>query len=82
MPPKGTPTPIPTELEGVAKKEDLTQIHAKLDRCFTQDKYEDFQDAVEKIVGRYLKGKVGWAIAAWIVSILGSMLAQKYLNVL
>jgi hypothetical protein len=41
---------IPNEFEGIAKKEDLTLIHDKLGRCYTEDRFEHFQEAVEKIV--------------------------------
>ncbi|HEY0221073.1 MAG TPA: hypothetical protein VGC58_02510 [Candidatus Paceibacterota bacterium] len=72
---------IPTELEGVAKIEDVDAIQEQVDNCYSKDRYEDFQSAVEKIISRYLKGTVGWAIFVWLITLLGSMLAQKFLNV-
>lgn len=71
---------IPQELEGVAKIEDVSVLEERVDKCYSAERYEDFQTAVEKIVGRYLKGIVGWAAGAWLLSIIGSMLAQKFLN--
>lgn len=81
---KGTKgrSPLPAELEGVAYAEDMTALQEKVDKCYSSERYESFQEAVEKIVERFLKGKVGWAIAIWIVSIVGSMLAQKFLKIL
>ena len=71
---------IPQELEGVAHAEDINAIQEKVEKCYSKDRYEDFQEAVEKIIGRYLKGNVGWAIALWVITMVGSMIAQKYLN--
>lgn len=73
---------LPTELEGVAFTEDVTALQEKMALCYSSERYESFQEAVEKIITRYLKGNVGWAIAFWIVSIIGSMLVQKFLDVL
>lgn len=51
---------VPTELEGVATTGDVSALGAKIERCYSSERYEDFQEAVEKIIQRYLKGIVGW----------------------
>lgn len=61
---------------------DISSLSEKADKCYSSERYEDFQEAVEKITGRYLKGNVGWAIALWIVTLLGTMLVQKFFKVL
>jgi len=72
---------IPEELEGIALVEDVNAIEEKLDKCYSKDRYKDFQADVEEIMGRYLSGKVWGLVALWIISILGSFLAQKFLNI-
>ncbi|MEK7148251.1 MAG: hypothetical protein AAB758_03050 [Patescibacteria group bacterium] len=69
---------IPTELEGVAFEEDVNAIQEQVERCYSKDRYEDFQEAVEKITERFLKGKVGWAVFIWLITLIASMLAQKF----
>lgn len=51
---------LPAELEGVAYAEDVTALQAHVDKCYSSERYEDFQESVEKILERYLKGRVGW----------------------
>lgn len=71
---------IPSELENVATTSDIDALDGKLGKCYSTERYEEFQGAVEKIVGRYLKSTVGWAILLWIISLIGSMLLQKFTN--
>lgn len=71
----------PKELENVAFTEDVNAVQLKVEKCYSSERYEDFQTAVEKIIGRYLKGNVGWAIAVWIFSLVGSMLLQKFFKI-
>ncbi len=73
---------LPKELQGVANIEDVNALQEQVDRCYSKDRYEDFLNAVEKIIGRYLKGTVGWAIFLWLISLIASMLVQKYFNIL
>jgi hypothetical protein len=39
-----------TELEGVAASHEVTLLSQKLDKCYSKDRYEDFQSAVRKII--------------------------------
>lgn len=41
---------VPTEFEGVAKTEDINALDDKVAKCYSKDRYEDFQNDVEKIV--------------------------------
>lgn len=72
---------LPTELENVAYVEDVNAIQEKVDKCYSQERYEEFQTAVEKIIGRYLKSVIGWSVFIWIITLFGSMLLQKFFNV-
>lgn len=38
---------------------DITGLGEKVNKCYSQDKYEDFQNAVEKIVLKTMGGKDG-----------------------
>ena len=58
---------VPEELEGVVKIE-VNAIHAKIEKCYSAEKYEEFQSAVEKIVSRYLKSNVFWLVLLWIIT--------------
>ena len=69
---------IPQELEGVAKIEDVSVLEERVDRCYSAERYEEFQAAVEKIALRYLKSTLGWFGIVWLVTLVGSMLLQKY----
>jgi hypothetical protein len=40
---------IPTEWGDAAKKEDIVHVHEKLEKCYSQERYSDFQEAVKKI---------------------------------
>lgn len=72
---------IPSELEGVAYTEDVNAIQEKVEKCYSKERYEDFQEAVEKVIGRYLKSVVAWGVLIWLITLIGSMLAQKFLNI-
>lgn len=72
---------IPQELENVAYSEDVNALQEQVDKCYSQQRYEDFQMAVEKIIGRYLRSVVGWAVFVWLVTLIGSMLLQKFFNI-
>lgn len=72
---------IPSELEGVATTSDIDVLGEKIDKCYSVERYKDFQEAVEEIISRYLKGNVGWVVAVWIISILGSMIAEKFFHI-
>lgn len=67
----------PRELEGVASTKDVITLEDKLTKCYSADRYEEFQEAVEKIMSRFLKGTVGWAIFLWLITLIASMLLQK-----
>ena len=72
---------LPAELEGVASAEAVNAIQEKVDKCYSSEKYEDFQEAVEKITWRFMKGSIGWAVLLWLITLVASMLAQKYLSI-
>lgn len=71
---------LPAELEGIAYAEDLNAIQEKVDKCYSSERYEEFQGAVEKIVWKYLKANVASAILLWLVSIVGSMFLEKFIH--
>ena len=71
---------VPRELENAATVRDVSALESRLDNCYTSEKYEDFQAAVEKIVWRYLKSNIAWAVLLWLISIIGSMLVEKFLH--
>ncbi len=73
--------PLPAELENVASIEDVNAIQEKVDKCYSKERYEDFQTAVEKIIDRHLKSIIGWSVFVWLASLLGSMFLQKIFNI-
>jgi len=72
---------LPKELEGVAFSEDVNAIQEKVEKCYSKDRYEEFLEAVEKIIGRYIKGTVGWAVLLWLITLFASMLLQKFFKI-
>lgn len=72
---------LPSELENVAYVEDVNAIQEKVEKCYSKERYEDFQSAVEKIIGRYLKSVVGWGVFIWLITLIGSMLLQKFFSI-
>ena len=70
-----------SELKNVAYQEDVNAISEKVERCYSKDRYEDFQEAVEKICGRYMKFTLGVITIIWLLTIFASMLAQKFFGV-
>ncbi|MFM2383823.1 MAG: hypothetical protein RIQ72_395 [Candidatus Parcubacteria bacterium] len=72
---------LPKELQGVANIEDVNALQEQVDRCYSKDRYEIFQEAVEKITTRHLKGTLGWVVFVWIVTIVASILIQKFFKV-
>ncbi len=78
---KGQPATIPEELQGVATTGDVSALEGKVDKCYSEERYKDFQTAVEEIISRYLKGQLGWAVLLWLITLIASMLAEKFLHV-
>ncbi|MCW1891839.1 MAG: hypothetical protein KIH65_001175 [Candidatus Uhrbacteria bacterium] len=72
---------LPSELEGVAFAQDVTALQDHVDKCYSSERYKEFQESVEHILDRYLKGKVGWVAAVWIVTVVGGMLLQKFVKI-
>ncbi len=72
---------IPSELENVATTSDIDVLDEKLGKCYSSERYEDFQAAVEKIIGRYLKSTVSWAILFYLISLIGSMFLEKIFKI-
>lgn len=56
----------------------VNSLEDKIERCYSADRYEDFQDAVEKVASRWFKGTYGWAILLWVATIILSMVAEKF----
>ena len=73
---------IPRELEGVATTSDIDVLGEKVSKCYSSERYEEFQTAVEKIIWRYIKSFIGFAVFLWIASILASMMLQKYFGII
>ena len=44
---------LPQEFEGVTK-DSIDRLDEKIDRCYSEDRYKDFQDAVEVIADKYI----------------------------
>lgn len=59
---------------------DISRLSERVGKCYSSERYEDFQEATEKIIERFLKSKVGWAAVVWIMTLVGSMLAEKFLH--
>lgn len=72
---------LPSELEGVAYAEDVTAIQERVDKCYSTERYEEFQGTVEKIIGRYMKSVLGWSLLVWVASLIGSMFLQKVFSI-
>lgn len=73
---------VPSELEGAAKIEDVNALELKVGNCYSSERYETFQGAVEKIISRYLRANVAWAILLWLLTIIGSFLLQKFFKII
>lgn len=56
---KQTKSKIPAELEGVALTSDVDALGDKIDKCYSTERYEEFQGAVKKIVVDTLDGSDG-----------------------
>lgn len=50
---------IPEELKDVATTGDVNALEQRVDKCFSTERYEDFQEAVEKIVLRKIDSGEG-----------------------
>ena len=48
---------IPEELRGTATLEDVNAISEKLEKCYSQERYSDFQKEVETITDRAIRGE-------------------------
>lgn len=46
---------LPSELEGVASVEQLNGLEERLEKAYSSERYEEFQEAVEKIIWRALE---------------------------
>ena len=72
---------VPEELRATATIDDVNSLSEEVGRCYSKDRYEDFQEAVEKITYRFFTGKFGWALLLWIATLFGSMMIQKFFKV-
>lgn len=59
---------------------DISGLSEKLNRCYSQDRYKEFQKDVEEIAEKFLKSKIAWAVLIWLVTLIASMLVQKFLK--
>ena len=59
----------------------ISDLSEKLNKSYSSERYEDFQEAVEKIVERYIKSKMAWAVLIWLITLIGSMLLQKFFKI-
>jgi len=50
---------IPEEFENVAFTSDVNALEERMDQCYSAERYEEFQEAVEKIVLRKLDSSDG-----------------------
>lgn len=41
---------VPSELEGVAKTEDINALDDKVAKCYSSERYPEFQEVVRKII--------------------------------
>jgi hypothetical protein len=72
---------VPEEFEGVARfTKDITVLEEHVNKCYSAERYEDFQAAVEKIIARYIKQVLVWGALVWIASLIVSMIAEKFLH--
>lgn len=46
----GKKGPLPSELENVAYAQDVNALQEQVDKCYSTERYEDFQDAVKRII--------------------------------
>jgi len=53
MPVRTPKLPLPQELIGVTK-DSIDRLDEKVERCYSQDRYEHFETAVEKITDKYI----------------------------
>ena len=68
---------VPQELEGAATVRDINTLEDRMEKCYSSERYKDFQDAVEEIIGRYVAGKLWGALELWLVTIIGTAFAEN-----
>ena len=66
------------DLNAASNVQRVTTLEDKIERCYSADRYEEFQDAVEKISSRWFKGTYGWAVLLWVATIIASVLLEKF----
>lgn len=77
----GTKRETLDEVKQQLQTEKIDPLSQRVEKCYSQERYEEFQEAVEKIIERYLKSVVGWAVFLWLMSVIGSMFLQKIFNI-
>lgn len=56
---KNSKSIIPVELGNIASRSDIDVLDEKVGKCYSLERYEEFQDAVEKIVLKTISGETG-----------------------
>lgn len=49
-------SPLPAELEGVARIEQVTSLEARVDKAYSKENYKEFKEHVQEIVLEQLEG--------------------------
>ena len=73
---------LPEELRTTATLEDVNSLSEDIGRCYSKDRFEEFQEAVEKIATKHFKGMIGWFGLLWILSIVVTVLLQKFKGII
>lgn len=60
---------------------DISGLVDKVTKCYSSERYEEFQGAVEKITLRYIKSQMAWAVLIWLVTLIVSMIVEKIFKV-
>lgn len=69
------------DLNATSNIQRVTTLEDKIEKCYSAERYENFQTAVEKIISRYLKSIVGWSVFLWLITLLASMLLEKVFKI-
>jgi len=71
-------TNIPPEYQGVFQEQRFSSIEDKLNRCYSADRYEDFEGAVEKILLKHIEmDSTKDKLKAWVSSEVRSVLSDS-----
>ena len=70
------------DLAGLTKDHSyaIDYLKEKMDKCYSSERYEDFQTAVRKIVDEQIKMKWIYGIFIWILTTIITVVIGKYLG--